>query len=94
MPGFNKLHAATGDPGLEGEAGRPGKARGRKLSAKPLNLRREYFLYHETFEKRSILFKIKPPARKAYAPEGKTKILTIPLRIPSGRHHTLKYFED
>jgi hypothetical protein len=30
----------------------------------------------ETFEKCSILFKVKPPARWAYAPEGKAKILT------------------
>jgi hypothetical protein len=40
----------------------------------------------ETFEKRSILFKVKPPARRAYAPEGKAKILT------TGIH--AKYFED
>jgi hypothetical protein len=32
------------------------------------------------------LFKVKPPARRAYAPEGKTKILT------TGIHG--KYFED
>jgi hypothetical protein len=32
-------------------------------------------LSKETFEKCSILFKIKPPARRAYAPEGKAKIL-------------------
>ena len=31
---------------------------------------------YETFEKCSILFKVKPPARRACAPEGKTKILT------------------
>ncbi|GMQ79607.1 MAG: hypothetical protein BMS9Abin03_033 [Thermodesulfobacteriota bacterium] len=30
----------------------------------------------ETFEKCSILFKAKPPARRTYAPEGKVKILT------------------
>jgi hypothetical protein len=41
---------------------------------------------HEAFEKRSILFKVKPPARRAYAPEGKAKILT------TGIHD--KYFED
>jgi len=35
----------------------------------------------ETFEKCSILVKVKPPARRAYAPEGKTKILTTP--VPS-----------
>jgi hypothetical protein len=28
----------------------------------------------ETFEKCSILLKVKPPALRAYAPEGKTKI--------------------
>ena len=27
---------------------------------------------YETYEKCSILFKFKPPARGAYAPEGKT----------------------
>jgi hypothetical protein len=40
----------------------------------------------ETFEKRSILFKVKPPARRAYAPEGRAMILT------TGIHG--KYFED
>ena len=40
----------------------------------------------ETLVKCSILFKVKPPARRAYAPEGKAKILT------TGIHD--KYFED
>jgi hypothetical protein len=40
----------------------------------------------ESFEKCSILFKIKPPAPRAYAPEGKAKILN------TGIHD--KYFED
>jgi hypothetical protein len=40
----------------------------------------------ETFVKCSILFKVKPPARRAYAPEGKAKILT------AGIHDW--YFED
>jgi len=31
---------------------------------------------YETFEKCPILVKVKPPARGAYAPEGKAKILT------------------
>jgi len=45
--------------------------------------------------KQAILFKVKPPARKAYAPEGKAKILTAPLGIPNETGiHTLKYFED
>jgi hypothetical protein len=39
----------------------------------------------ETFVKCSILFKVKPPAHRAYAPEGKAKILT------AGIHD--KYFE-
>ena len=30
----------------------------------------------ETFEKCSILVKVKPPARRAYAPEGKARIST------------------
>ena len=30
----------------------------------------------ETFEKCSILVKVKPPARRAYAPEGKPRIST------------------
>jgi len=30
----------------------------------------------EPFVKCSVLFKFKPPASRAYAPEGKTKILT------------------
>jgi hypothetical protein len=34
------------------------------------------FQGYETFEKCSILFKAKPPARGAYAQEGKAKILT------------------
>jgi hypothetical protein len=42
--------------------------------------------YFEPFEKCSILLKLKPPARRAYAPEGKAKILT------TGIHD--KYFED
>jgi hypothetical protein len=50
----------------------------------------------ETFEKCSILFKFKPPARGAYAPEGKTKILTTPYDLPDlrGRHEYIEYFED
>jgi hypothetical protein len=40
----------------------------------------------QTFEKCSILFKLKPPAHRAYAPEGKAKILT------AGIHN--QYFED
>ncbi len=39
----------------------------------------------ETFEKCSILFKFKPPARGAYAPEGKAKILTTPYDLPDPR---------
>ena len=41
----------------------------------------------ETFEKYSILFKFKPSARRACAPEGKTKILTTPVRSagPTGQ---------
>ncbi len=35
----------------------------------------------ETFEKCSILFKFKPPARGAYAPEGKAKILTTGIHL-------------
>jgi len=30
----------------------------------------------ETFEKRSILVKVKPPAGRAYGPEGKARIST------------------
>ncbi len=41
----------------------------------------------ETFEKCSILFKFKPPARGAYAPEGKTKILTTPMRSGQASIH-------
>jgi hypothetical protein len=37
------------------------------------------FDHFETFEKHSILFKFKPPASRAYAPEGKMKILTTPV---------------
>jgi hypothetical protein len=50
----------------------------------------------ETFEKCSILFKFKPPARGAYAPEGKAKILTTPYDLPDlrGRHEYIEYFED
>jgi hypothetical protein len=33
---------------------------------------------NETSEKCFILFNIKPPAGRAYAPEGKAKILTAP----------------
>jgi hypothetical protein len=42
----------------------------------------------ETLEKCSILFKFKPPARGAYAPEGKAEILTTPYYLPDprGRH--------
>jgi len=39
----------------------------------------------ETFGKYSFLFKFKPPARRAYAPEGKTRILTTPMKNPSGQ---------
>jgi hypothetical protein len=38
--------------------------------------------------------KIKPPARRAYAPEGKAKIITTPLKYSGTGIHTLKYFED
>jgi len=31
------------------------------------------------------LLKFKPPARRAYAPEGKAKTLTTPIRNPSGQ---------
>jgi len=31
----------------------------------------------EAFEERSILVKVKPPASRAYAPEGKADISTI-----------------
>ncbi len=50
----------------------------------------------EIFEKCSILFKFKPPARGAYAPEGKAKILTAPYDLPDlrGRHEYIEYFED
>jgi len=44
------------------------------------------FSTYQAFEKCSILSKVKPPARRAYAPEGKAKILT------AGIHD--KYFED
>jgi hypothetical protein len=30
---------------------------------------------HEAFEKRSILLKVKPPALRAYAPEGKAETI-------------------
>ncbi len=52
--------------------------------------------YFETFEKCSILFKFKPPARGAYAPEGKAKSLTTPYDLPDlrGRHEYIEYFED
>jgi hypothetical protein len=51
---------------------------------------------YETFEKCSILFKFKPPARVAYAPEGNAKILTTPYDLPDlrGRHEYMEYFED
>ncbi len=41
-------------------------------------------------------FKFKPPARGAYAPEGKAKILTTPYDLPvlRGRHEYIEYFED
>jgi len=56
----------------------------------------------ETFEKCSILFKFKPPARGAYAPEGKANPppnfggLTTPYDLPDlrGRHEYMEYFED
>ena len=35
----------------------------------------------EAFEKCSILSKIKPPACRAYAPEGKAKILTTGIHL-------------
>jgi len=49
----------------------------------------------ETFEKCSILFKAKPPACRAYAPEGKAKNLTTPVRSagPTGQTYMV-YFED
>jgi len=34
---------------------------------------------NEIFEKCSILFKVKLPARRAYRPEGKARILAIPI---------------
>jgi hypothetical protein len=42
------------------------------------------------------LFKIKPPARGAYAPEGKAKILNTLYDLPDlqGRHEYIEYFED
>ena len=41
----------------------------------------------ETFEKCLFLFKAKPPAGRAYAPEGKARILTTPVRSagPTGQ---------
>jgi len=33
------------------------------------------------------LFKVKPPARKAYAPEGKAKILTRPAQDAKRQRH-------
>jgi hypothetical protein len=39
-------------------------------------MKRELTHRFETFEKCSILFKVKPLARRAYAPEGKANILT------------------
>jgi hypothetical protein len=52
--------------------------------------------HKETFEKCSILFKFKPPARGAYAPEGKAKTLTTPYDLPDlrGRQEYFEYFED
>jgi hypothetical protein len=41
----------------------------------------EYVNKNETFEKCSILLKFKPPARGAYAPEGKAKILTTGIHL-------------
>jgi len=47
----------------------------------------------ETFEKCSILFKFK--SKTPGFERGKAKILTTPLRMPSGTGiHTLEYFED
>jgi len=36
----------------------------------------DYPTQDEIFEKGSFLFKFKPPASRAYAPEGKARILT------------------
>jgi hypothetical protein len=38
------------------------------------------FKSKEPVSKRSIFFKVKPPACRAYAPEGKPKILTAPVK--------------
>jgi hypothetical protein len=42
------------------------------------------------------LFKFKPPARGAYAPEGKATILTTPYDLPDlrGKHEYIEYFAD
>jgi len=44
--------------------------------------------------KLGFFVKIKPPARRAYAPEGKTKILTTPVRSagPTGQAVILVVF--
>ena len=36
---------------------------------------------NKTFEKHSILFKVKPPASRAYGPDGKMIILTTDIHI-------------
>jgi hypothetical protein len=48
----------------------------------------------DTFVKFQFLFKFKPPASRAYAPEGKTKILTTPVRSagPTGQAVILVVF--
>ena len=45
----------------------------------------------ETFEKGSILLKVKTPACRAYGPEGKTKILTAGIH---GVFRGLKFESD
>jgi hypothetical protein len=47
----------------------------------PLSLLKKY----EAFEKCLILSKAKRLTRSAYAPEGKTKILTFPMKSPLGQ---------
>jgi hypothetical protein len=44
-------------------------------------LHEKFGLSIETFEKYSILFKFKPPARGAYAPEGEAKIITTGIHL-------------
>jgi hypothetical protein len=62
---------------------------------------RKFLKQYEIVEKWIFLFEFKLPARRAYrpegtayAPEGKAKLLTIPIKIHRDRHPYIKYFED